>query len=301
MAFWPFASAQAPGDKRQIQVSLDLCEALAAPNGGLTGGIPKSVKIAAARGRLRLQAMLGEAGEKELNETLLAQLSSLDKDFFNVGLAAARELPGKSLMVVLTSELDMLPPDRRASCCCAHWQTGRTARRWRRCWRPPRATRRRCGKRRSTPWPGTAARRRCRSCSARRAAKTRLPRRPRWGLAKTLKGKEVNAAIVARLAAADAKTKVVLLGLVGAREMTAAEPAVLHALADADPAVRLAAIGTLGRIIRPKDVELLADLALNPSAGDGRGPRRTAAGRPPRRASGTIARECWRPNSPGRR
>ena len=94
----------------------------------------------------------------------------------------------------------------------------------------------------------------------------------RRGLTKTLKGKDVDAAIVARLDGADAKTKVVLLGLIGARRITAAEPAVRRAIGDAHPAVRLAAIATLGQIISPRDVEVLADLTLKPQS-----PETTAA------------------------
>ena len=53
-------------------------------------------------------------------------------------------------------------------------------------------------------------------------------------------------------------------GSIGARDITAAEPAVRQALNDADLAVRLAAIAALGQIISPKDIEWLADRAMKP-------------------------------------
>ena len=78
----------------------------------------------------------------------------------------------------------------------------------------------------------------------------------------TLPGKEVDEAIAAKLASADAKAKPILLELVGARQILAATPAVRQAMADADQAVRLAALAAMAQLVEVKDLDLLIDKAL---------------------------------------
>ena len=84
---------------------------------------------------------------------------------------------------------------------------------------------------------------------------------------KTLPGAEVDAAITAKLAAADAKSKITLFELAGARRTKAAAPAVRAALADADPAVRAAAMTAMGQLIELADLDFLIGRALTGAAG----------------------------------
>jgi len=79
---------------------------------------------------------------------------------------------------------------------------------------------------------------------------------------KKIPGKEVDAAITAKLAGADAKAKAILFELVGARRITAAESAVREGLSDANEPVKLAAIAALGQLVELKDFEVLTSRAL---------------------------------------
>ena len=78
----------------------------------------------------------------------------------------------------------------------------------------------------------------------------------RTGL-QSLPGRDVDAVITDRWAGTDAKTKPILLGLIGARRIADAQPAVRGALSDTSPPVRLAAIAALGQLVETKDLDLL--------------------------------------------
>jgi HEAT repeat protein len=82
----------------------------------------------------------------------------------------------------------------------------------------------------------------------------------------TLPGKEVDEAIAAKLSSADAKAKPILLELVGARQILAATPTVREAMADADRAVRLAALAAMAQLIEVKDLDVLIWAAGGPRA-----------------------------------
>ena len=77
-----------------------------------------------------------------------------------------------------------------------------------------------------------------------------------------LPGRVVDDAICGRLISADAKAKVVILELIGARQIVAAEPAVRQAMSDNNQAVCLAAVAAMGQLIEVKDLDLLIDMAL---------------------------------------
>jgi HEAT repeat protein len=86
------------------------------------------------------------------------------------------------------------------------------------------------------------------------------------GLTNLAAGAEVDAAIAAKLANANAQAKVVLFELVGTRRTTAGDSAVRQALSDQDPSVKLAAIAALGQLIELKDLDLLLGRALGADA-----------------------------------
>jgi HEAT repeat protein len=84
---------------------------------------------------------------------------------------------------------------------------------------------------------------------------------------KPIPGKEIDAAIVARFAGADAKAKQTLLDLAGARRIVAAGPLVRQSLKDTDAAVRIAAFAAAAQLVELKDIEILTAPALG-SAGE---------------------------------
>ena len=77
-----------------------------------------------------------------------------------------------------------------------------------------------------------------------------------------LPGRDVDTAVFDRLARADAKGKVIVLDLIGARQIVSALPAVREALASADRPVRLAALVALAQLVDVAQLDLLIDKAL---------------------------------------
>ena len=71
--------------------------------------VAKYLKIAALGAQFRLQ-------REDAKAAILAQLQSPDKAMFNLGLAAARAIPGAALTAALTEAVQnsQLPPDRQA-------------------------------------------------------------------------------------------------------------------------------------------------------------------------------------------
>jgi HEAT repeat protein len=231
--------------------AVDLYDAVSA------AGVAKHIKIAA----LGHEARLAKAGAVEI---VLTQIRSSDKALFNLGLALARQIPGANLTTALAGELEKLPPERQALLLRALGDRKEPA-----------------------PLPVVLEATKSKSAAVREAAIGVLARHgdasavailldaalgegevaaaAKEGL-KTLSGQEVDAAVAAKLAGADAKAKVVLFELAGARRLTATEPAVRAALADGDEPVRLAAITALGQLIELKDLELLTSRALSGTA-----------------------------------
>lgn len=78
----------------------------------------------------------------------------------------------------------------------------------------------------------------------------------------SLQDKSVDAELVTRLSKAQGKMQIVLIDLVGRRRTTAAAPALWKAADDKDPAVRAAALTSLGALIEASDLpKLVARLA----------------------------------------
>ena len=238
-------------------------EAIALYQAVRASSVPKHVKISAIDGQVRL----AESGAANV---ILTNLRSPDKALLNLGLALARRTPGADVTAALAGELEKLPPQRQALLLLA------------------------LGDRKDpAPLPVVLAATKSPSAAVREAAIRVLARHgdasavailldaalgegevataAKEGL-KTLSGQAVDAAVVAKLAGADAKAKVVLLELAGARRIAAAEPAVRAALGDRDEAVRLAAIHAIGQLIALKDLGLLTTRALA-----GANPAETAA------------------------
>ena len=82
-------------------------EAIALYEGVAKSNVPKHLKIAALAGQFRLR-------QEEAKDLLLTQIRSKDKDFFNLGLAAAREMPGADVTAELAGEVGKLSPERQA-------------------------------------------------------------------------------------------------------------------------------------------------------------------------------------------
>lgn len=231
--------------------ALDLYEAVAKSN------LPTHLQVGALDGQFRLLATEGK-------DLLVAQIRSEDEAFFYLGLAVAREMPGADVTAALAGQLEKLPDQRQALLLRA------------------------LGDRRDRPPLASAlAASQSESPLVREAAVYVLAKLgdpsavvvlldaalgdgevaqvAREGL-KTPESPEVDEAIAARLAGADAKTKVILFELVGARRIAAAEPEVREALANADLEVRLAAITALGQLVELVDFDLLVSRALGDAA-----------------------------------
>ena len=215
--------------------------------------LPKHIKAAAIIAQLRIQGA-------EAKELLLTQLRSADKTYFNIGLTAAREMPGVEVAALLAAELERLPPERQASLLLALGDRKEPA-----------------------PMPLVLAAYKSPSGAVREAAilvlakhgdasaagvlldaaldNTDVAETAKQGL-KNLSGTDVDAAIVARLAAADAKAKIVLFEIVGARRIAAGKPAVSAALADGDETIRIAATTAMGSLAEFADLDTMIAKAL---------------------------------------
>ncbi len=237
-------------------------EALALYLAVRASGAPKYVKIAAIDGQVRI------AGSGAAN-LILENLRSPDKDFFNLGLALARRTSGAEVTAAVAGELEKLPGDRQALLLLALGERKEPA-----------------------PMPVILAATKSPSAAVREAAVCVLAKHgdasaagilldaalgegevaaaAKEGL-KNLAGPSVDAAVASTLAGADAKAKAVLLELVGARRILAAEPAVRAALGDGNEPVRIAALAAMAQLVELKDLGLLTTRALA-----GAGPAETA-------------------------
>jgi len=216
--------------------------------------LPKHIKAAALGGLFRMK-------KAEAKDLLLAQLQSPEKAFFNVALAAAREMPGADVTAALADELKKAPT--RASG-IAVVGVGRSDR--------------------SAPLAVAEAATKSDLLAMRQAAIYVLSKHRDTSAAaailldaalgdgkvaqaaehalRTVANKDLDPMIVARLASSQGKVKIALFSIAGARGLAAAIPAVRESLADRDPSLRLAAIAALGHIADVQDLDLLITRAL---------------------------------------
>jgi HEAT repeat protein len=228
-------------------------EAVALQEAVVKADVPKHMKVAALRGLFRLQ-------QGEAKDLLLAQIRSADKVFFNVGLAVAREMPGAEVTAALAEELPKLSPERQAVLLRALGDRKE----------PAAASLFLAASKSESPAIREAAiivLAKHGDASAATVlldaalADAAVAQTAKEGLT-NLPGQEVDAAIVARLSGADAKAKVVLIELLGARRVVTATPAVREALSDGNEPVRLAAITAFGRLVELQDLGVLVGKAL---------------------------------------
>ena len=169
--------------------------------------LPKYMQIGALAGQFRLQ-------KAEAKDLLLAQIRPQDKAYFKLGLAVARGMPGADVTAALAGELEKLPAERQALLLRALGDRKEPA-----------------------PLPTVVAATKSESPAVREAAIAVLAKlgdasavailldaalgegpvaaTAKEGL-KNIAAPEADAAIVARLADADAKAKAVLFELAGA-------------------------------------------------------------------------------------
>lgn len=218
---------------------------------------------------LKTAAIYGQFHVKQADaiDLVVAQIRSSDEAFFNVGLVIARKIPGAKATTALAAEVKQLPAEKQALLIRA------------------------LGDRKETAGllPLLREASKSESAAVREAALQVLAKIGDASVGdillaaslgdgdvalsakeslKTISGGEIDAAIVAKLAGADAKAKRTLLELVGARRIAAADPVVRQSLADADEGVRIAALAAAAQLVELKDLEILIDRALG-SASEG--------------------------------
>ena len=215
--------------------------------------LPKYLQVAVRRGQLRL---LG-AQAKDL---LIEQIRSTDEEFFNLGLAAARDVPGPEMTAALAAEVERLPPQRQALLITALGERKD---------RPAISLLQNAITNSAVPvriaalnvlakYGGPEAVRPLLDAALTEGDVAKLAR----DRLKNLPGKDADSAIVARLRGAEPEHQVALIELIGARRIVSATPAVRAAAEDANEPVRLAAITALGQLVSLNDLELLSKRAL---------------------------------------
>jgi len=261
------ALAIAPQDVRSaVAEGCVLCaeRALAAGDFAQAGAIYDEVRAADVPKQRILEATRGAIlARRDAGIPLLVeQFQSPDKGLFNIALSTARELPGREVDAALAAELDRATPERAALLIQA-----------------------------------MADRRETVVLSAVLAAAGQGPREVRLAaiaalgrvgdisclsplldfaieedaeLTETAKGalaevagENVDAEIIARLAAAEGKMHPLLLELVGRRRIDAL-PALLKGVEHSDPSVRGAALTALGQTVRPEQLSVLVSQVVAP-------------------------------------
>ena len=213
--------------------------------------LPKQRIVEATRGAILAR---GSAGIPLLME----QLRSADNELFGIGLRAARELAGGKVTEALAAELQQVSPERQVQLLMVVADRGDTA---------------------ALPVVLQAAK--SDSEEVRRMAVRALgylgnascvPMLLEMALSEDaslapvalsvladVSGEGVNDDIVARLADADGKMRLVLLELAGQRVIRAAVPLLLSAAGDPDVQVRAAALTALGKTIGPDHLPVLME------------------------------------------
>jgi len=176
---------------------------------------------------------------------LLEQLRSPDRETFNIGLVAGRELPGRKVTEAIASELEKAPEarkpmlllvlaDRADAAALPTVQKAAVA--------GPKSVRLaaitaldRMGQASSVPTLlDLTGEEDADLAKAARVALARLP------------GKEVDQQLTARLPKASGRLRLALIELAGQRQTISALPVIMQAVADADAAIRYAALGAVG-------------------------------------------------------
>jgi HEAT repeat protein len=218
------------------------------------GNLPAHLRAAALEGLIRI---LGPLAKKPV----LKGLHSTGKAYFEVCLAAARELPGAEMTAALANELKTLPSGRQALLLRALADRKE----------PVEISLLVAESKNESPVVQEAAIHALAKRGDTEAAKvlldtalgdTKAARIANEGL-KALPGRALDAAVSSRLDGANAKQKVALFELIGARQIVSAQAAVIRAMADADQSVRLAAIAAMGQLVDLDNLELLIDKALS--------------------------------------
>jgi HEAT repeat protein len=221
--------------------------------------VAKPRKLEATRGAILARKLKGIP-------LLVEQLQSNDKAFVNIGLAAARELPGSEVDDALAAELTKTTPERAAlllyaladrqpktmpAAVLAAAKSGE---------KPVRIAALgfigRLGDEKSLDTLlGVATEN---DADVSKAAKEALADLP---------GDKVNGEITSRLTKADKKTLPVVIELVGKRRIDATA-ALKKALDDPDKTVRTAALAALGATIGQKDLAVLISQVVSPKQAD---------------------------------
>ena len=213
--------------------------------------VPHHFRLAATLWAIRVRKAGGVALAAE-------QLQSDDPGLFRVGLQAAHEVPGPAMTQALVEAFQRASPARQALLAAALGRRPEPAAT--RCLlqaaKSPEAEVRRAAilvlSRRAEPAAAAVL------LEAACGADAALAQAARDGLV-NLPGKEVDQAIVARLAAPDAKVRRAAIELAGLRRIAEAAPALVRAAEAPEEPVRHAALGALALVIDPKDLSVLVD------------------------------------------
>ena len=214
--------------------------------------LPKQRILEATRGAIL-------ARQAEGLPLLLETLRSTDSDVFAIGLRTARELPGRPVTEALAAEMNRTAPERQGALLLAMTDRGDAA-----VWPVVHAsvaqgvpslrlTAIGVLERQASPasLPVLLAAATDTDSQVAKAAKTALGRLP---------GKEIDAALVARLPQSSGPQRRVLVELAGQRRVAAALPQLIQAAKDADPDLRSTGIKAMGETIGVDQMGTLADL-----------------------------------------
>lgn len=220
--------------------------------------VPNQRRLEAIRGAILARKSAGIS-------LLIEQLESADKGRFGIALRSARELAGRDVTEALAAEMDRLSPEKRPLLLLALADRNDDAvlpAVLRAAQSGPKVLRItaidiliRLGNVACVPTLLEAATEG--DAELGKAARETLSR---------LRGKDVDAALVGRLADAKGRMRQVLIELAGQREIAAALPAIVSSLEDADAGVRGAAIqavGVLGQDQQMADLTRLLQKTTN--------------------------------------
>lgn len=211
--------------------------------------VPRQRMVEATRGAILARGVAGIP-------LLVEQLRSADKARFAIGLRAARELAGSKVTEALTAELQQASPERQVFLLMVLADRGDAAA------LPAVLQATKSGSQevrgvaiRALGRLGNAS---CVPMLLEAALSDDAELSPvALSVLADMSGKEVDEDVVARLAGADGKTRLILIQLAGVRTIGSAVPLLLKAAADPDEQVRAAALIALGSTIGPENLPVL--------------------------------------------